>query len=50
MHLPLEIYGTFFLEKRFGFNKTTLGTFIVDKIKGLLLLGEKPTAKSCWGS
>jgi STE24 endopeptidase len=39
MHLPLEIYGTFFLEKRFGFNKTTIGTFIVDKIKGLLLLG-----------
>ena len=38
MHLPLEVYSTFFLEKRFGFNKTTLGTFIIDKIKGVLLL------------
>jgi len=35
MHLPLGIYGTFFLEAKFGFNKTTWGTFWLDKIKGI---------------
>lgn len=35
--LPLEIYQTFVLEERFGFNKSSVKLFIVDKIKGLLL-------------
>ncbi|MFN8285807.1 MAG: M48 family metallopeptidase [Chitinophagales bacterium] len=35
--LPFGIYHTFVIEQKFGFNKTTAGTFIMDKIKGLLL-------------
>lgn len=35
--LPFGIYSTFVIEERFGFNKTTVGTFIVDKLKGVLL-------------
>ena len=35
--LPLEIYATFRIEERFGFNKTTPGTFAADQIKSLLL-------------
>jgi STE24 endopeptidase len=40
--LPFSIYGTFVIEDRFGFNKTTLRTFFLDRVKGLglaLLLG-----------
>ena len=35
--LPFEIYQTFVLENRFGFNNTTVATFISDRIKGLFL-------------
>lgn len=35
--LPFRIYSTFVIETRFGFNKTTVGTFIADMIKGLVL-------------
>ena len=35
--IPFQIYGTFVIEERFGFNKTTLMTFIADKIKSWLL-------------
>ncbi len=35
--LPLEWWAQFRLEERFGFNKSTLGLWITDKIKGLLL-------------
>ena len=35
--LPFSIYGTFVIEERFGFNRTTPGTFILDNIKGLVL-------------
>ena len=31
--LPFEIYETFVLEEKFGFNKTTVKTFIFDQIK-----------------
>lgn len=34
---PFSIYDTFVIEERFGFNKTTVKTYISDKIKGLLL-------------
>ncbi|TAJ93486.1 MAG: M48 family peptidase [Gammaproteobacteria bacterium] len=36
--LPLSIYHTFYLEQRFGFNKTTPGTFVLDLLKQCLLL------------
>ncbi|HEY6192853.1 MAG TPA: M48 family metallopeptidase [Bacteroidota bacterium] len=35
--LPFTIYSTFVIEQRFGFNKTTLRTFVSDRVKGLLL-------------
>jgi STE24 endopeptidase len=35
--LPFSIYSTFVIEEKFGFNKTTVKTFILDKIKGYLL-------------
>jgi STE24 endopeptidase len=33
--LPFEIYDTFVIEERFGFNKTTPRTFIMDHLKAL---------------
>jgi len=39
LDLPFDLYGTFVIEDRFGFNKTTAKTFILDKIKGYLLSG-----------
>ena len=35
--LPFEIYQTFVLEEKFGFNKTTKSTFIKDQIKTIIL-------------
>jgi len=35
--LPLAAYSTFVLEQRFGFNRTTLRTFVLDLVKGWLL-------------
>ena len=35
--LPFKIYKTFVLEEKFGFNKTTISTFIKDQIKTALL-------------
>lgn len=35
--LPFQIYATFVIEERFGFNKTTPTTFIIDKLKSWLL-------------
>ncbi|GAL01633.1 putative CAAX prenyl protease 1 [Nonlabens ulvanivorans] len=35
--LPFSYYSTFVIEEKFGFNKTTTKTFIIDKIKGWLL-------------
>lgn len=35
--LPFSIYDTFVIEQKFGFNTTTVKTFILDKIKSLLL-------------
>jgi len=37
INTPFSYYKTFVIEEKFGFNKTTLKTFIVDKIKGLLM-------------
>ncbi|MDA7629682.1 M48 family metallopeptidase [Akkermansiaceae bacterium] len=35
--LPFDIYSTFVLEEKFGFNKTTPATFVTDQIKGLVI-------------
>jgi len=35
---PFSYYKTFVIEEKFGFNKTTKATFILDKIKGLLMM------------
>ncbi len=35
--LPFSIYSTFMVEARFGFNRTTVTTFITDIVKGLLI-------------
>jgi len=35
--LPFSIYSTFVIEEKYGFNKTTAKTFVMDLIKGLLL-------------
>jgi STE24 endopeptidase len=38
INTPFALYDTFVIEERFGFNKTTLKTFIFDKIKGWILV------------
>ncbi len=35
--IPLDLYHTFVIEERFGFNKTTPRTYVLDKLKGWLL-------------
>jgi len=35
--LPFQWYATFVIEEKYGFNKTTIKTFITDKLKGYLL-------------
>ena len=37
LSLPFGVYDTFVIEEKFGFNKTTVITFITDMLKGLLL-------------
>jgi STE24 endopeptidase len=37
LSLPFSIYQTFVIEERFGFNQTTWSTYILDRLKGLLL-------------
>lgn len=37
--LPWTVYSTFVLEEKHGFNRTTPKTFILDRLKGLLLGG-----------
>jgi len=37
LSLPFTLYSTFSIEEKFGFNNTTLKTFCVDLMKGLLL-------------
>ena len=34
---PFSLYDTFVIEEKYGFNKTTLKTFLLDKIKGWIL-------------
>ncbi|HEY2990757.1 MAG TPA: M48 family metallopeptidase [Candidatus Binatia bacterium] len=37
LSLPIDLYSTFVLEERFGFNKTTPRLYMIDKLKGLVL-------------
>ena len=37
VNIPFSLYSTFVIEEKFGFNKTTVQTFIIDKIKGYVL-------------
>ncbi|MEW5733863.1 MAG: M48 family metallopeptidase [Thermodesulfobacteriota bacterium] len=37
LSLPFEAYDTFILEQRFGFNRTTVKTFLADRAKGAAL-------------
>ena len=37
LSLPFAVHGTFVLEARFGFNRTTPRTFVLDRLKGLAL-------------
>jgi len=36
-NLPFSLYNTFVIEEKFGFNKTTIKTFIFDKIKSWII-------------
>ena len=37
INIPFSVYGTFVIEERFGFNKTTVKTFILDRLKSWML-------------
>lgn len=37
LSIPFAVYDTFVIEEKFGFNKTTPRTFILDKLKGWVL-------------
>ena len=37
LELPFEIYSTFGIEKSFGFNKQSVGSFLLDKVKMIAL-------------
>jgi len=37
LSIPFGLYDTFLIEEKYGFNKTTLGTFVMDQVKSLLL-------------
>jgi len=39
LELPFSIYNTFVIEEKYGFNRTTLKTFILDFVKSWLLAG-----------
>lgn len=37
VEIPFDLYHTFGIEKKFGFNTMTFGTWLLDNIKGLIL-------------
>ncbi len=39
IQLPFAVYDTFVIEARFGFNRMTIGTFVLDVLKSLALAG-----------
>lgn len=51
LSLPFTVYSTFVIEEQFGFNKTTVKTFIADLVKGTLisaLIGAPLLAMLLW--
>ena len=51
LNIPFDVYDTFVIEEKFGFNKTTPKTFVMDKIKGIVLgiaLGAPLLAMVLW--
>ncbi|KAA1247812.1 M48 family metallopeptidase [Aquimarina sp. RZ0] len=38
LSIPATYYRTFVIEERFGFNKTTIKTFFIDKLKSILMM------------
>lgn len=51
LSLPVSVYSTFVLEERFGFNRTSLRTFVLDLVKSLALslaLGAPLAAAVLW--
>jgi len=38
-NLPFSLYQTFVIEERYGFNRTTLKTYILDMLKGIIVTG-----------
>ena len=37
LNLPWSIYSTFVIEEKYGFNRTTKWTFVLDKVKGYVI-------------
>jgi STE24 endopeptidase len=37
LNTPFSLYSTFVIEEKFGFNRTTVKTYILDKLKGALV-------------
>ena len=51
LSLPFKIYSTFVIEEKFGFNKTTAKTFLIDQIKAAaltILIGAPILAAILW--
>ena len=38
LNIPFSLYKTFIIEEKFGFNKTTITTYLSDKLKGYFLI------------
>ena len=51
LDLPFSLYGTFSLEQRFGFNRTTPALWLKDRAKGILLAAALgiPLLYATWG-
>lgn len=37
LNIPFQLYATFVIEEKYGFNKTSIKTFFLDKLKGYML-------------
>jgi STE24 endopeptidase len=51
LSLPFSLYGTFVIEARYGFNRTTVRTFVLDRLKGYglaVLIGGPILALILW--
>jgi len=39
LSMPFDLYGTFVVEEKFGFNKMSIGMYFTDKLKSYVLVG-----------